>query len=1049
MMSVEQMMKKLSRMILVFSFSSLVLIMFLTASGIIRVQGAEIEPELIIRDYRELGTSTTIVSPLQRYLAGDGSALLPAAPEADADLEIIVLDDPDPVIAGNPLTYTLVITNHGPSDATGVTALFTFPTNRLDYLASTPICLRSGPNITCELGNLSVGVSIQVILEMGVKSAAVNPLSITASVSSEDNDPIPGNNQKTENTVIEFSSDLTVSTVDEPDPVYPGGTLTYTLTVANSGPSDADGVILTDTLPTEVNLVSITTTLGTCEGTNCTLGTIIAGGSANVTLETTVAITATGIITNTAQVSSLEPDPDTTNNIDYETTTISEAIDLADVAITKSDFPDPVLPGELLTYTLNVINNGPLSATNVIVTDTLPVEVSLVSIIPSQGECVGTVCTLGTILAGGDASVILVTEVNLNASGVITNTAQVSSLETDPQLENNFDEETTTIGEGVDLTVTKSGDPTVIAGDYLDYSITVINLSSTDATNVVLTDTLPGEVTFDSSTPGFPDCTHDEGIVTCSLGTLLAGSSTDVTITVLVDPGASGLLTNTVVVSSDVPDPNPNNNWADENTTVIFSSDLSITKNGDPDQVYPGETLTYTLTITNNGLSNADGVVVTDTLPVEVSLVSITPSQGECVGTVCTLGMILAGGSANVTLVTVVDLAASADIINYAQVSEAFDPNTDNNYAEETTALYESADLAVSTIDDPEPADPGGVLTYTLTVTNNGPFVTSGVTLIDTLPDEVTLLHADPSQGSCAGTICSLGTIAAGNSAQVTLVGLIALDASGVITNTAQVFGQLFDPIPENNLDVEHTTVGSGADLSLTKTASPNPVVAGEILTYSLSIHNQGPSSAPSSTLIDTLPGNVTFLSSIPSAPTCAQSGETVVCNLGTIASGATRNVTIVVQVDASATGSLINQAQVSSITFDPDMVNNSAAEETTVLIPDTVAPTVAWLYPVENEQRYDVGTEILPLEAIASDNVGIQRVDFFWWDPVIEQFIDIGSAYEAPYRVDFDTSVLYYGYNEVDVRAYDTSGNASSRSWIWLYRLDLENLLYLPVIAR
>jgi uncharacterized repeat protein (TIGR01451 family) len=275
---------------------------------------------------------------------------------------------------------------------------------------------------------------------------------------------------------------------------------------------------------------------------------------------------------------------------------------------------------------------------------------------------------------------------------------------------------------------------------------------------------------------------------------------------------------------------------------------------------------------------------------------------------------------------------------------------------------------------------------------------------------------------------------------------VIALDASGVITNTAEVYGQLLDPIPENNLDLEFTTVGAGADLSLSKTASPDPVTAGEILTYSLSVQNLGPSSASNVSVVDTLPENVVFLSSTPGAPTCTLSIETVLCSLGTIASGDSREVIIVVRINATATGVLVNQAQVSSITFDSDETNNSAAEETTIMPPDTAPPTVEWISPVEEEQTFYVGAEILTLEAGASDDIAVQRVDFFWWDPVLAQFIDIGSVYAAPYRVDFDTSVLYPGYNQVYVRAYDTSGNASNRPRILLY---FQELQYLPLITR
>jgi uncharacterized repeat protein (TIGR01451 family) len=119
-------------------------------------------------------------------------------------------------------------------------------------------------------------------------------------------------------------------------------------------------------------------------------------------------------------------------------------------------------------------------------------------------------------------------------------------------------------------------------------------------------------------------------------------------------------------------------------------------------------------------------------------------------------------------------------MLNEAQVSSAaFDPDPSNNQASETTSVIESADLGVSTIDDPEPAMPGEPLTYIVTVNNYGPFDATGVVFTDTLPSEVTLQLADPSQGECIATICTLGTILAGNSAQVTLITLVDIGVSG------------------------------------------------------------------------------------------------------------------------------------------------------------------------------------------------------------------------------------------------------------------------------
>ena len=129
------------------------------------------------------------------------------------------------------------------------------------------------------------------------------------------------------------------------------------------------------------------------------------------------------------------------------------------------------------------------------------------------------------------------------------------------------------------------------------------------------------------------------------------------------------------------------------------------------------------------------------------------------------------------------------------------------------------------------------------------------------------------------------------------------------------------------------------ADMSITKTADPNPVQAGGSLTYHLTVTNYGMPSMPSTTsgvtLTDTLPSGVTLVSAIPSSGTCSGT-STVTCNLGIFPSGVTATVDIIVTAP-STSGTLTNTATVASATADPDLSNNTATQVTNV---STIAPT-------------------------------------------------------------------------------------------------------------
>jgi uncharacterized repeat protein (TIGR01451 family) len=253
------------------------------------------------------------------------------------------------------------------------------------------------------------------------------------------------------------------------------------------------------------------------------------------------------------------------------------------------------------------------------------------------------------------------------------------------------------------------------------------------------------------------------------------------------------------------------------------------------------------------------------------------------------------------------------------------------------------ADLMITKSDSPDPVTAGSTLTYTLTVTNNGPTDATGVIVTDTLPMEVLFVSATASQGSCseaAGVVaCNLGNLASAASASVTIEGTVDPSTlAGMITNTASVTANENDPDSANNTANTETlvTVISPADLSITKTDSPDPVTAGGTLTYTLTINNDGSGDATDVIVTDTLPAGVTF-DPATSSPGCTEAVPGVVtCDLGDLANGASATVTIVVMVDPAATcgSTLTNTAEVVSNESDPDPGDNSASIDTTITCP-------------------------------------------------------------------------------------------------------------------
>jgi uncharacterized repeat protein (TIGR01451 family) len=362
-----------------------------------------------------------------------------------------------------------------------------------------------------------------------------------------------------------------------------------------------------------------------------------------------------------------------------------------------------------------------------------------------------------------------------------------------------------------------------------------------------------------------------------------------------------------------------------------------------------GAVATYTSGQTNAAYTSTP--VATDEILLNPSAIHGNGSSG---GGICTFGIFCSAvPGANRGLADVfevhLDPAGGANVTWTADLSGKFIQFGCQNAgasafagAPDLNGCYGPADMSITKADSPDPVGPGGTITYHLTVTNNGvasgPSTTSGVTVTDTLPANVTLVSATASGGSCSGTTtvtCSLGIFPGGASKAVDIVVTVSPSAgNGTITNSAAVSAVTADPNSANNTATASTTVVNGADLSLTKTDSPDPVHTGQSLTYTLTVHNGGPFSAAAVSVTDQLPRNTAFGTASSTQGSCSLTQPTkriVTCNVGTIASGGTVVVTIVVTPPSKKT-TITNTASVTSTTTDPDTSNNSASATTSVV---------------------------------------------------------------------------------------------------------------------
>ena len=627
---------------------------------------------------------------------------------------------------------------------------------------------------------------------------------------------------------------LSVMKSASPSPVAAGADLAYTIVVSNEGPSDALQPVLNDNLPASITFVSVNVPPGWMCATPQVGGTgsvacftpLFAPDSATFTIVVHVDPTlATGtVITNTADVTSNSPDARTSDN----TATINTAVQsISDLAITKSAAV-AVNAGSNLTFTLNWSASGPSTVANVTITDTLPAGTTFSSVTAPGFSCTTTgpiVCSAAGIAAGtsGTITIVAATDPALATGTVLTNTASISGDSIDNASANDSGTSTTTVTASSDLALTKSGGA-ALAGGTTSWNLAYTASGPSTAANVTITDTLPAGTTATAVTASGWSCTLGP-VVSCTIASLASGATGTIVINANVDPAATGTLTNSATIASaGTSDPNPANNTATSSTPVTTNADLGVTIADAPDPVFPGSTLTYTVTVTKGGPSVATNAVLTVTLGAQTTFNSISANAGwNCTtGTtiVCTNAALTAPSTTFTIVTTTVATFTSSAIVTTASVAtSSTDPNPANDTATATTATQPFGRLDATKSKSGGSA-PGELITYTIVLANTGGFAQTdnpGDELTDVLPSSLTLISATANAGT---------TVADTGSNTVHWNGALAKGATVTITIQAQIRNQgaLVGTTVTNQATVSYDRNGDGTN-ETTATSNPSAFV--------------------------------------------------------------------------------------------------------------------------------------------------------------------------------------------------------------------------------
>ena len=509
-----------------------------------------------------------------------------------ADLSITKSDGVTTVTPGDGIarTYTIIVSNAGPSQANSVVVTDTWPvgfTQGLLIISQGTTTSGSGGNFTWNVGSIANGGSVTLTVTYTVPSTTqAGSQTNTATVSSSTPDPTPGNNTATDTNAVSTSADLSITKSDGVTTVTAGDgiTRTYTIMVINAGPSQADNVVVTDTWPVGFIQGTLPGNVTPGSGGNFTwnIGTLVPGASITILVTYTVpSTTQAGSQTNTAVVSSSDPDPTAANNIATDTNTVIFNSVPPTVTINKAGsqddptFVEPVHFTVVFSESVTGLDASDISFAGSTVSGTLVANVS------------GSGTTYDVSVTGITSAGNVVASLPAGAASNSGNVTNLASTSTDNVVQ--------VIIAAHDLSINKNAiDATVIAGTISIYPVRVTYGFGPPLQNVTITDVLPpgtrfshlSEISSISPSPIISTPPQGQnGPINIMLPSVSPFTTFTFSIWVFVDNNVSGNLSNTASVSTYLGDINPSNNSSTisvqviQPVTITCPSNLSISTN--------------------------------------------------------------------------------------------------------------------------------------------------------------------------------------------------------------------------------------------------------------------------------------------------------------------------------------------------------------------------------------------------------------------------------------------------------------------------------------
>lgn len=682
---------------------------------------------------------------------------------------------------GDIVIWTLKITNNGPNVGTGI---------RLKDLIHDGLII-----LSCDDENYNKKTGILNIdsLNMG-ESKIINIKTLVnktgtfineASVSGNEYDWDLKNNNDSAGINVNPSADLAVKIlVNDTNPKF-NSLVKWTLRVTNNGPDEATGVVVCDLLSKDLIYLSSTGNYDVKSGL-WNIETLESGKSVSIDIVTLV--NKTGKIANDASVSGKEYDWNLSNNYDNKSIAVDVCADLAIKKLVNDTNPKF---NSLVEWTLRVTNNGPDTATGVVVCDILPE--GLISIDKSFN---GT-WNVGKLLNNQTKELTIICLVN--KTGKLVNIADIAGNEYDCNLTNNIVNKSIEVAQSADLFVKKYVNNTSPDfGEIIKWSVVVSNNGPDIATNVQVNDLLDDGLIFvkSSSTKGNYDV--KSGIWTIDS----LAPETDETLNIYCKVNKIGKILNFVSVNSTQYDWNESNNHDNESVNAVKIADLSVIKlinNSNPNY---NDLIKWTIIVSNNGPNMATGVIVNDLLPKSVEYISSYLSKGfyNPVNGIWDVGNLNVGEKLQLNIVS--KIVKTGDITNVVNVKgNEKDSNLTNNHFKKSVHVKPAADLSIEKSVSKQEVNINDLIEYVIEITNNGPDSAENIKVSELLNPNLKVISFESTKGNFNNTNNVLTIDSLMNGEKVRLTINAAANVWGKFENKVAVSSDTFDYDKSNNQD--------------------------------------------------------------------------------------------------------------------------------------------------------------------------------------------------------------------------------------------------------